>query len=144
MTGLNKVSITEKIAAGLARSARSALSDPGFKSDLDGMCEVLDDEQVVGLYTVWSKIRDRMQARTCKDRESKLQGAEVLYGFMAWLTAREAVTVISSRSDTCMGIGLIERFLEANGLSGELRPTAASMVVHPDPLESDAVSDEEA
>lgn len=61
--------------------------------------------------------------------DNQLQGAEILFGFVAWLTTRYEPTTMSAQHTTT--IEHIKRFCEANGLSMDCREDWADRLTHP-------------
>lgn len=50
-------------------------------------------------------------------KKSKLSPSEAIYGFCAWLTTREKITVMSGHHDPAPIVKAIEVFCEVNGLA---------------------------
>ena len=61
---------------------------------------------------VWHLAHDALKA----EKKVMLSGSEALYGFVAWLTAREELTVMSMRHDAAIIVDLIAEFCKTNNL----------------------------
>ena len=61
---------------------------------------------------------------------SQLQGSEILYGFLSWLTTRDEAITFSSKHDTNKAIKLLMLFLKYNKLS-EPRKDWVKNLEHP-------------
>jgi len=62
---------------------------------------------------------------------NKLEGAEILFGFMGWLTSRDQVETFSSSHDAAIAVELIEKFCKANNLKTGIRDDWAKNLTHP-------------
>lgn len=62
---------------------------------------------------------------------STLQGAEILFGFVGWLTSRKQDVTMSGGDDASEPVRLIGRFLEANNLSDDCRQGWDRTLNHP-------------
>ncbi len=63
-----------------------------------------------------------------------LEGAEILFGFLGWLTSRYQITTFSRRHEASTAVELLKRFCEANGLPDECREDWDTRLTHPEVL----------
>lgn len=74
--------------------------------------------------------------------DSKLQGAEILFGFLGWLTSRKTAVTFSWHHGTSgEAVKLLERFCETNGLSTDCRDHWDDRLTHPPVLEAEQVNE---
>ena len=65
------------------------------------------------------------------DINDKLNPAESLFGFCAWLTTRDKVTTLSSHHDSAPVVELLKLFCEKNNLP-DVRDDYVNRFEHPD------------
>lgn len=60
-----------------------------------------------------------------------LRGAELLFGFVGWLTSRQQVTVMGASVPCGDAVSLIQEFCEENDISTDCRPNWTDALTHP-------------
>jgi len=60
-----------------------------------------------------------------------ITATEALYGFMGWLTSRDATVVIGAAHGAAEPIDLVLAFLDANGIKEELPEDWPKRLVYP-------------
>ena len=61
----------------------------------------------------------------------KLTAAEALYGFMGWLTCREAPVTLSANHDAAIAAELVAEFCKVNNLGDVSREDWHKFLTHP-------------
>lgn len=64
-----------------------------------------------------------------------LEGVEILYGFVAWLTTKHTPVTFSDKHNAGEAVDLIARFCEANNLRNSCRENYADYLTHPESKE---------
>ena len=70
-------------------------------------------------------------AKVLQHARARMTPAEALYGIMAWLTTREVPVTFGRNHHAGVAVELIKRFLEANGVDDDVRPSWPNNLVHP-------------
>lgn len=60
-----------------------------------------------------------------------LQGAEILFGFMGWLTTRKEGVTLGAEHDASVAVDLVTRFCKANNLPETCRDGWDDRLTHP-------------
>lgn len=78
-------------------------------------------------------LNDEFSRLTALDIEpsEELHGAELLFGFVGWLTARQQVTMMGAEVPCGDAVSLIQEFCETNNISTECRSNWTDALTHP-------------